>query len=204
MWRNRVASTSSNRKESACSCECTPALLHIRPDTDDAACNARASVARGLGVGMSAAAQIVLVSMHNYGPTHDAVHATQRNKIVCEFCVHLAISARLNVAEVANVTRLRCVLRPAVRGATRIEMTAGARAALPEVSELVNVKSMLPWFETRDVNVHRRLNVVVPLGLAEGHRPADSRIGSTRERRKYAHGSVAPGRRGSCATALLG
>lgn len=121
----------------------TPACfldLGLHTDANHAAADASAGIAGGLAQLVAADSQVVHVGVHHQRAADNVVRAAQLDLLVDQLHLADAVGARLNVAQVADVARLR--RGTAVRLALRIEMRSGGNAAVGVVAKLVHVEAV--------------------------------------------------------------
>lgn len=112
----------------------------LRTDPDHTAADASARIAGRRAQLMAADAQIIDIRVHDQRATNDIIRSAQLDLRVHQAHLADAIGARLNVAQIADVARLR--RRTAVRLAGRIEVRPGRNAAVGVVAELVHMEAV--------------------------------------------------------------
>lgn len=110
-------------------------------NANDAARRPAPSITRRLALLMSALAQIIRTRMHHDGASEHALRPNQLDVLVRNGALGIALAVRLEVAQITDVAL--GVVGGAVGFAKRVEVRAGACAAVGVVAELVDVHATL-------------------------------------------------------------
>ena len=114
-------------------------MLALLLDSNDAACQAPSGITSGERQFVTSLAQIIDVLMHDDRSANDGVLSDQRDEVVGDGHVDLAVRTRLHVAEVAHVASV--IGGSAVSLGEGIEMRTGGGAAISQIAELNHTES---------------------------------------------------------------